>query len=224
MLRDSKPTYQPPNSSSLDVSTNLEVDSILKFIDENISGFYEYYISRNDSDKENRISEFLISHFQISIHEQGGFLPYYFIKNPTQAVSTRETDIGVKALTRSAKNTIIEFEAKRFSESSNNKEYVCGERGGIERFKKDLHSSHLVVCGMFGYVQSGTAQEWIGKVNGWIGEKQKNNQDSTIDWTTDQEQLISNNTFPRVEKLFSKHLRKQSNDFISLWHYLIELK
>ncbi len=31
----------------------------------------------------------------------------------------------------------MEFEAKRFSETSNNQEYVYGERGGIERFKKE---------------------------------------------------------------------------------------
>ncbi len=173
MLRDLKPLYQPPNSSSLDVSPNLEVNTILRFIDVNISGFYGYYITIMDSGKENRISEFLVKHFQLCKDEQGDYFPYDFGKNPTQATSDRETDIGVVALTRTSKDTIIEFEAKRFSETSANKEYVCGERGGIERFKRGHHSSHLVICGMFGYVQSRTSQEWITKVNDWIGEKKQ---------------------------------------------------
>jgi hypothetical protein len=118
---------------------------------------------------------------------------------------------------------IIEFEAKRFSESSNNKEYVCGLRGGIERFKRGHHSSHLKVCGMFGYVQSRTSSDWVVKVNNWIKELSKNNVDQTIDWTVNEEELAKVDSFPNVEKLFSSHYREQSRDRISLWHYLIDL-
>jgi hypothetical protein len=51
------------------------------------------------------------------------------------------------------------------SDTSNNKEYVCGKRGGIERFKRELHSSHLSVCGMFGYVQNDMPANWVDKIN-----------------------------------------------------------
>ncbi|MDR1371125.1 MAG: hypothetical protein LBJ72_13535 [Dysgonamonadaceae bacterium] len=77
----------------------------------------------------------------------GGFPPYYFGKNPAQSQSGRETDIGVFLIKSEKPITLIEFEAKRLSDTSNNKEYVCGKRGGIERFKRELHSSHLSVCG-----------------------------------------------------------------------------
>ena len=79
----------------------------------------------------------------VLLKKEMGFFPFNFVKNPTQESSTKETDIGVVVLSKTEKPvTIIEFEAKRFSETSNNKEYVCGERGGIERFKRGYHSAH----------------------------------------------------------------------------------
>lgn len=225
MLKDSQPNYSPPLPNALNVSSTIEVDKVLEFVDQNIPSFCAYYQTIKDSDRENRISDLLVHHFQLCKAEQsGGFLPYDFRKNPTQAHSGKETDIGVFVLTRGMKPIpVIEFEAKRFSESSNNKEYVYGERGGIERFKRGHHSSHLTVCGMFGYVQSRTSTEWVTKVNGWIDELAANNGDVSIDWTAIEEQLIKIRSFRKVEKLSSQNLRKQTNDKILLWHYLLEL-
>lgn len=225
MLKDNQPSYQPPNPNDLKIRQNIEVDKILAFIDNNLSDFCPYFQTIKDSDRENRISDFLVRHFQLcKIEQMLDFFPFDFSKNPTQSHSSKETDIGVFVMTRNQKPIpIIEFEAKRFSESSNNKEYVCGIRGGIERFKRGYHSSHLSVCGMFGYVQSRTSQEWIIKVNSWINILSKSNIDQTIDWTDKKEQLEKINSFPHVEKLSSSHSRKQSKDNITLWHYLIEL-
>jgi len=225
MLKDSQPNYSLPLPNSLSVSSTIEVDKVLEFIDENISSFCTYYQTIKDSDRENRISDFLVHHFQLCKAEQsGGFFPYDFRKNPTQAHSGKETDIGVFVLTREIKPTpILEFEAKRLSYSSNNKEYVCGERGGIERFKRGHHSSHLNVCGMFGYIQSRTSAEWIKIINGCINDLAQTNTDSTIDWTPTPEVLKPITTFSKVDKLSSNNLRKQSGDKILLWHYLIDL-
>jgi len=225
MLKDSQHNYSLPLPNSLSVSSNIEVDKVLEFVDWNIDGFCTYYQTIKDSDRENRISDFLVHHFQLCKTEQSeGFLPYDFRKNPTQEHSGKETDIGVFVLTRGVKpRPIIEFEAKRFSESSNNKEYVCGERGGIERFKRSHHSSHLTICGMFGYIQSRTCAEWAKNVNGWIVELGTNNTDTTLDWTSKDEVLVPSLSFTKVEKYSSKNVRKQSDDKILLWHYLIDL-
>jgi len=224
MLRDSWQTYQIPSPKDLSADSNFEVDLILSFIDKNIPDFPSYYQSVKDSEKENRVSDILVNHFELCKNECGGYFPFRFSKNPTQPESDKETDIGVFVMTRNqTPMPIVEFEAKRFSESSNNKEYVCGLRGGIERFKRGHHSSHLTVCGMFGYVQSRTSLDWIEKVNNWIKELSDNNVDSTIDWTGDKEILIKTDSFPLVEKLYSSHSRELSEDRISLWHYLIEL-
>ncbi|NVO11363.1 MAG: hypothetical protein HXX16_15485 [Bacteroidales bacterium] len=224
MLKDSLPTYQTPRDKDLSVAQNLEVDLVLSFIDKHVPYFPPYYQTVRDSKKENRISDFLVHHFELCKNETGGYFPFRFSKNPTQSESGKETDIGVFVMTRNLKPLpIIEFEAKRFSESSNNKEYVCGLRGGIERFKRGHHSSHLRVCGMFGYVQNQTSYDWIEKVNTWIKELSENSLDPTIDWTDSKELLIKVGSFPYVEKLFSFHYRELSKDRISLWHYLIEL-
>jgi hypothetical protein len=225
MLKDSQLSYPLPGTNDLQIEPNFEIEKILTFVDSNISSFCGYCLSVKDSDKENRISDFLVHHFEVcKIEQTGGFFPYRFSKNPTQPHSDKETDIGVFVMTRSQTPIpIIEFEAKRLSETSNNTEYVYGERGGIERFKRGHHSSHLTICGMFGYVQSRTSQDWIGKINNWIDKLSVNNTDQTIDWTDKNEQLVKSCSLPGVEKLLSHHTRKQSNDTIIIWHYLIEL-
>lgn len=224
MLKDSLPTYQAPRDKDLSVAPNFEVDLVLSFIDQYIPNFSSYYQSMKDSEKENRISDILVNHFELCKHESGGYIPFRFSKNPTQAKSDKETDIGVFVMTRNQTPLpLIEFEAKRFSDSSNNKEYVCGVRGGIERFKRGHHSSHLKVSGMFGYIQSRTSSDWIEKVNNWIKELSVSNVDNTIDWTGGEEILTKIDTFPLVTKLYSSHTRKSTEDKILLWHYLIDL-
>ncbi len=224
MLRDSLPSYQSPKPNDLSVESNFEVDIILSFIDKYISDFPGYYQLTKDSEKENRISDTLIMHFELCKNETESYFPFRFSKNPTQPESEKETDIGVFVMSRTHKPLpIIEFEAKRFSESSNNKEYVCGIRGGIERFKRGHHSSHLKVCGMFGYIQSRSSHEWIGKINNWIKELSQNNTDETIDWTGEEEILTGNQTFPFVEKLSSTHPRVLQKSPVLLYHYLIDL-
>jgi len=223
MLRDSQLTYQLPRPSDLTATSNHEVEQILLFIDNHISGFPSYYSHNKDSVKENWISNLLVRHFNLCNLENGGYLPYEFSKNPPQADSTKETDIGVYINTRDSKAiSIIEFEAKRFYKSSNNQEYVYGTRGGIERFKKGEHSGHLKVCGMFAYVQSRTIEEWFSKVNGWLISLSRNNTNELIEWMED-EQLSKVSLFKSVEKFTSCHRRKASNDTISIWHYFIDL-
>lgn len=224
MLKDILPSYQGPKPTDLSININFEIDKILGFIDNNIAGFVPYYQEVKDSGKENRISDNLVHHFQLCISEQDGFLPYDFRKNPTQAESDKETDIGVYILTRSIKPIpIIEFEAKRFSTTSKYKEYVSGVRGGIERFKRGHHSSHLVVCGMFGYVQSSTSLDWITKVNDLINNLSTTNTDATIDWTDKDEKLVTISSFLKVEKLRSISLRQTPLEKLLLWHYFIDL-
>ncbi len=224
MLRDSLPPYQLPKPNDLSVPNNHEVEQILLFVDNYVPEFPTYYKTIKDSDRENRISDFLVSHFQLCKTENDqDYFPYDFRKNPTQASSGKETDIGVFVLTRGRKpSPLIEFEAKRFSESSSNEQYVYGDRGGIERFKRGDHSSHLRVCGMFAYIQSRTFNEWFGKVNCWLINQFNTNKDNSIEWL-ETEQLSQYASFSSVEKYTSSHKRKTLKDSISLWHYFIDL-
>ena len=225
MLRNIQLTYNLPQSTDLSVKPKHEVEVILGFIDQNITSFPSYYKENCDSDKENWISNLLVRHLNLCNIEQGGFLPFDFSKNPPQPQSGKETDIGVYAQTRNSKPiTIIEFEAKRFSETSNNKEYVCGERGGIERFKRGEHASHLSVCGMFAYVQSRTSDEWIQKVNTWISELAQSKSDPEIEWSSPDEELNHISQLPpNVDLHKSTNKRKVPLNSIEIYHYFINL-
>lgn len=226
MLKDNLHTSSLPRIEDLNVAANIEVDKIIGFIDLNIAAFPPYYQTIKDSDRENRITDFLVHHLQLCKTEQeNGFFPFDFRKNPTQSTSGKETDIGVFIMTRSIRPMpIVEFEAKRFSSSSNNEQYVYGQdRGGIERFKRGHHSSHLTLCGMFAYVQQSTCDDWIKKVNEWIKHLADNNSDTSIDWTESEELLIKLKSFNKVEKLSSSHKRIQSGDAIALMHYFIDV-
>jgi hypothetical protein len=225
MLRNSQPAFTPPQAGDLSLKPGSEVEQVISFVDDNIAGFYNYYRDNNESELENWISNLLVRHFQIANKESGGYLPFDFSKNPPQSGSGKETDIGVYVNTRAAKaQPIIEFEAKRFSATSQNEQYVHGAgRGGIERFKRGEHSKNLKVCGMFAYIQKPTTDDWIKKVNDWIANLASTNTDATIDWTGTDEPLKKVQLISNVQKLSSNHPRKQSSDNIFLWHYFIDL-
>ena len=226
MLKDVS-TYSQPSTNDLSVSPNHEVIMILEFIEVNISEFIPFYQSIKDSDKENRISDFLVYHFNCRLREEPycGFPAFDFGKNPTQPNSGQETDIGVVVLTKNVKPlTIIEFEAKRFYEGANNKEYVCGKRGGLERFKRGEHAPHLSTCGMFAYVQSRTSYEWIHKINTWIDEMAQSNNDPEIDWDGPSEKLsLFAHLSRNVELQKSENKRKEPIESIKIYHYFINL-
>ena len=224
MLRENLISYNLPTNDDLSIESDHEILLILDFIDRTISGFRSYYLTLRDSDRENRISDFLINHFQICLRDEKseGFPPFDFRKNPTQATSTKETDIGVIVLTKNTRPvTILEFEAKRLSDTSNNKEYVCGNRGGIERFKKGLHASHLLVCGMFGYVQSKTSLEWVEKINTWLVELSQID-DDRINWKNPDEKLSKVKDLGNVEKWTSVNDRINIKA-LRIYHYFINL-
>lgn len=225
MLRDSLVSYSPPAPDDLSAKPDHEVSQILEFIDRNLPGFRNYYLTIKDSDRENRVTDFLINHFQLCLREQDteGFPPYDFRKNPTQATSGRETDIGVVVLTRNFKPiTIIEFEAKRLSRVSTNTDYVYGDLGGIERFKRGLHGCHLSLCGMFGYIQHKDFLNSAERINGWIAELAASNADASINWQNEMERLELVQAFSDVTKWSSVNMRQNQNAIL-LYHYLINL-
>jgi hypothetical protein len=151
-------------------------------------------------------------------------LPYGFRKNPAQKGSTRESDMGVCYLSLPLRY-IVRFEAKRLSTTSNNKEYVSGSRGGIERFKRGLHASDSNTCGMFAYIQNNNITSWVEKVNKWIDELSCTNKDDSLDWTDCGEKLVHTTSISStVEKYKSCNKRKQTNDSILIWHYFMDLR
>lgn len=224
MLRDNSFINSMPSIHSLDSSQDIEARKVLDFIDSKIEGFPSFLLKTIDSNTENRITDSLINYLEF---HKSVDMPFRFGKNPTQPGSTRETDIGVfprpKILT-SSPITILEFEAKRLSTTSNYKEYVYGARGGMERFKKRLHGSHLNICGMFGYVQSHSSEHWIKKINELIEKLGREKADPIIDWTSQEEKLqIVSKSNSVVIKQKSINDRKGHTKIV-LCHYFLDLK
>ena len=223
MLKDTSYNHSTSGSADITAPANHAVSVMLEFIDNRISGFRNYYLSANKSDKENFITNQLVNYFNSwLIDDTAGYIPYKFSfqKNPAQEQSTKETDVGIFILNPSIpSNTIFEFEAKRLSDSSNNNEYVYGDRGGIERFKRNFHAHHLERSGMFGYIQSYNAAYWITKINEWI-TKCAGSQFGEIDWSLPEEKLIKNSL--NIDRCISYNLRN-NNHPIHLFHYFIDL-
>jgi hypothetical protein len=71
-------------------------------------------------------------------------------------------------------NAIMVFECKRLTKdfSGNRKyEYVTGHKdikGGIQRFKLEVHGKDYDIVGMIGYIQTGTCFEWYKNINNYI--------------------------------------------------------
>ena len=196
--------------------------TIIPFVDKYILTFVSYYNYQGRPTGENRITNLLIHHFN-TCHQ--GYLPFYFDKNPTQSTGYRETDIGVYA--KDGKMTpllpIFEFEAKKLSTTSANKEYVCGERGGMERFKRQIHSPHLPYCGMLGYVLCKDLNHWTAQINTWITNLANQSPIDGLDWQGNGELLHPIGTNGTIAKLVSKNKRVSLPDIIML-HYLIDLQ
>jgi hypothetical protein len=225
MIRDMQQSNSTPVSDSLSVQDDQEVIKIIQYIDFSINKFYDYYMSYGDSDKENRISDLMISCFEDYLSSyNNGYLPIRFSMHPTEESSTREPDIGVfPRPIRNHLRPILVLEAKRLYDSFHSHEYVYGNTGGIERFKRCLHAVDHNVCGMIGYIQVQDSNYWFSKVNTWIDGLAKENTDETIDWTCESEKLIPVNSFMNGQKYSSLNHRKPKDDFIRILHYFVKL-
>jgi hypothetical protein len=225
MIRDMQQAYSIPVSNSLSVQDDQEVINIFRYIDFSIDKFYDYYMTYGDSEKENRITDLLIACFEDCLFLfNKGYFPIRFSKNPTEKDSTREPDIGVfPRKTRKPFRPIIIFEAKRLYDSSYSSEYVYGNRGGIERFKRCKHAADDKMCGMIGYIQNNDKNYWFVKINDLISKLAKENTDNTIDWTHESEKLTLVDSFIKVQKYSSLNYRKAKNDSIRIFHYFIDL-
>jgi hypothetical protein len=204
--------------ASLDETIRL----VLAFVDLTLPDFISFYHAQGSPQRENRISDLMVAHFHYC---NDGAWPFFFQKNPTQLTGGRETDIGVFSNDRKTTPLlpIFEFEAKKLSRSSTNHEYVYGERGGMERFKREIHSPHLPQCGMLGYVLCKDLNHWSNQINTWITSLANQFPREGIDWQGKDELLHFLGTNDTIAKFVSKNKRVTLSD-ITILHYLIDLQ
>ncbi len=130
---------------------------------------------------------------------------------------------------------LIAFEAKRLSRSlpkKREREYVIGEyntkgsqiknSGGIERFKNERHGADLKVAGFIGYLQTGSFDEWVKKINGWIQDEITFSHDKSIIWNS-YDKLKIHKVAGRVATYKSTSSRKTRAN-ISFRHLWVKLQ
>lgn len=155
-----------------------EIDSIFSLIVANTLYFKTEMFGKNYN--ENKLTqEFIL----ILNQSNFGLLPYLFHPevydlHTEDADQKKRIDIAVFSNEQlKGRQILFAIEAKRLSSQlpdSREKEYVIGnngqENGGIQRFKLNHHGKDLPYCGMVGYVEDDTFENWRTKVNTWIIE------------------------------------------------------
>jgi hypothetical protein len=109
-------------------------------------------------------------------------------------------------------DALFPIEAKRLptprEKDRDEREYVItdpGSTGGIQRFKFGHHGSKHDFAAMIGYVQEGTFEGWLDKMNGWIGQLAKQTPPM---WTIDDSLRIDGyDSKARICRLHSLHAR-----------------
>jgi hypothetical protein len=134
--------------------------------------------------------------------------------NAPHQPNAREPDMGAITRTRTLNgnyDSIFDIECKRlYSTLSHVKEYVSGNTGGIERFKKNEHGVNMSRSAMIGYVEDKTDTYWINQINAWID---KLNMEDPVFWK-ETEHLSQH-----AGHFESTHEKLSNNQYITLFHF-----
>ena len=163
MQADNQRYTQNPNPSN--VAKETAQSKVIEFL---INKLPDFHYS-NTSDAEEDISQELIIYLQrIAISEN----VLFFFKAEYKE-GKRKVDFGILwAQSFSDSKAFFVIEAKRLParDKESEKEYVFGNYGGMERFKRNLHGVGLSQSAIIGYVQKKDFSLWHTEINSWITE------------------------------------------------------
>ena len=223
------------------INTNTYVNEVILFIEYKLHLFPQYLenstvlqnLSKN-IEGEDLITEnlcvFFTTHEKNYTYQYTKQDNYYFqFLNQSKGIGHRTNDSGIiLANTKGSLGKILVIEAKRIPTPRINreKEYVEGNLGGIERFKKEVHSQEIPtnLALMIGYIQQENAIHWHKKVNEWIEEQIKTSSNRNISWINEDLLSIDEefSSITKVTKYKSIHSRINLEK-IKLIHYWIDL-
>lgn len=232
-------SYNKPFFSNID--TNTYVNEVILFIETKLSNFPNFLknssvlqnlsetIQGEDLITEN-LCDFFTAHEKNYIYRFEKQENYFFqFRNQSKGKGHRSNDCGIiLANTMGSLGKILVLEAKRLPTpgTKREKEYVEGNLGGIERFKKEVHSQEIPcnLAIMIGYIQGENSNHWYKKVNEWINEQILKSSNPDISWL-DEDQLMIDTDFvsnKEITKYNSLHSRIELEK-IKLNHYWIVL-
>ena len=211
------------STNQFDIETeDTSIRDVVDFLDTHLQNFPADFIKRTS--KPTEIKENLISQeLEVFLNRRSSDSLFRFKGQWQYDDSQREPDFGVYVvedrnpfgLTRE----IFVIEAKILP--TGKKDYVVGDIGGIQRFKKGHHGKGLPESAMVGYVQKENCSHWHNKINEWIKELIQTNTEVDIIWNED-DLLTHLSDFNKVKKYISEN--KREKDSIMLYHYLMDLK
>jgi hypothetical protein len=210
------------SSNQFDIDTeDTKLRAVVEFLDTHLQNFPANFMKRTS--KLTKIKENLISQeLEFFLNRKSSNKVFRFKGHWQYGDSSREPDFGVYEVEdRNPFGLTREFfviEAKLLP--TGKKDYVVGNLGGIQRFKKGHHGKGLLESAMIGYIQKETCSHWHKKINEWINDLIQTNTDVDIIWNN-ADLLIHSDNFDKVQKYVSDN--KRDNDSIKLHHYLMEL-
>ena len=214
--------------AEIDADKKLALAQIVAYLDEYLTNFPAFFKTITSTKKikaEKKISRELLL-FLNNVWTQEKTSIFYFYPEWEYDNSHRSSDlavINVKTGGNRPTETFFVIEAKRLpTGSGREKEYVKGNLGGIERYKRGHHGAGLPQSAIVGYIQKETCTHWHTKINEWIKDLFANNTD--IHWNSD-DLLVQSDDFDKTKKYHSKNTRiiDSEEDSIELHHYLMEL-
>lgn len=218
MLRAKKINYL----GSISFEKKIIYAKLLEFIEESLPHFPIFFRENGVGlTKENDITQLLDTFLNIKVREAE--LSMFLFKNQFNVPNnSRSYDMGVIVLHFSKKDAFFTIEAKRLPTpgSTREREYVQGNLGGMERFKRGHHGSGLPVGAILGYIQNNNAKHWHKTINSWIEDLIKTNKDKTITWES-SDKLIDKSVAGFSK--YSSSSTRSSGDPITLFHYWLDL-
>lgn len=125
-------------------------------------------------------------------------------------------------------DTLLPIECKRLptpkGKDRDDREYVTSGTktvGGIQRFKLGFHASNHDVAGMIAFIQDGTHDHWMQRVNGWITDLAE---DTSSGWSaTDQIEQLQPCDTGGLSTFKSRHRRDTKKNDIEIRHMWIRM-
>lgn len=185
------------------------IKRILLFLKNVLPDFeHDFKTERPKIHLEDDISEQLLLYFQVKAKDENLLFSFNAKKGVDFRIQVAPFKLGA--------DPIFVIEAKRLSKQ--HYDYVRGDKGGIERFKRECFGfgKHLSTSAMIGYIQELNKEYWEQKINFWIEEAVMNDKD--IIWTEEDKLVVENN----LSHYISKHTRI-SGTAITIYHFWISL-
>ena len=224
-------------SAEIDAKKKLSIEMIIAYLDEHLPDFPNFfrvrYSTTYKSESEPEISQTL-STFLNTFRKSDEVSLFSFEREWKRSIYAVDfAVIDVKSFKEFIEKPkpFFTIEAKRLpapkknkKDNSREKEYLAGNGGGVERYKRGKHGTGLPQSAIIGYVQQSNCLHWFNEINSWIEDLKKNNKDLSICWN-DNDLLIQSGDFGKTKKYHSKNTRiiDSEEDSIELHHYLMEL-